>query len=69
MGEILTSENAVKKIKELQSKNKKVVTTNGCYDILHVGHVRYLQKSKCYGDYLFVMLNSDKSVKINKGVK
>ncbi len=67
MGELITAENAAEKIKELQSKNKIIVTTNGCYDILHVGHVRYLQKSKSYGDYLFVMLNSDSSVKINKG--
>jgi rfaE bifunctional protein nucleotidyltransferase chain/domain len=41
--------------------------TNGCFDILHVGHVRYLQKTKEYADYLIVMLNSDISVKSIKG--
>ncbi len=43
------------------------MTTNGCFDILHVGHVRYLQKSKSFGNYLMVLLNSDKSVKSIKG--
>lgn len=54
-------------IKDLRKQNKKIVTTNGCYDILHVGHVRYLQKTKSYGDVLIVMLNSDASVRRFKG--
>lgn len=67
MGKLVSQEEVVKIVKELQSNGKSVVTTNGCYDILHVGHVRYLQKSKEYADYLVVMLNSDISVKKNKG--
>lgn len=67
MGKLVSQEEVVKIVKELQSNGKTVVTTNGCYDILHVGHVRYLQKSKEYADYLVVMLNSDISVKKNKG--
>lgn len=46
---------------------KSVVFTNGCFDILHVGHVRYLQEAKECGDLLVVALNSDKSVKKLKG--
>lgn len=54
-------------VKEIQSSGKKVVATNGCFDILHVGHVRYLQETKKYADYSIVLLNSDKSVKLIKG--
>jgi rfaE bifunctional protein nucleotidyltransferase chain/domain len=46
---------------------KTIVTTNGCFDILHVGHVRYLQKTKEFADKLIVALNSDVSVKKIKG--
>mgnify|MGYP006099258795 FL=1 len=52
----------------LQKKsNKKVVFTNGCFDILHPGHIHLLRKAKLLGDILIVGLNSDKSVKILKG--
>lgn len=51
----------------LKKDGKTVVTTNGCFDILHVGHVRYLEKAKSFGDVLIVALNSDKSVKSIKG--
>ena len=54
-------------INKLRGENKTIVTTNGCFDILHVGHVRYLQKAKSFGDVLIVALNSDKSVKSIKG--
>lgn len=54
-------------IDKLHEEGKTVVTTNGCFDILHVGHVRYLQKTKSFGDVLIVLLNSDKSVKSIKG--
>ena len=52
---------------KLRSEGKTIVTTNGCFDILHVGHVRYLEKTKTYADVLIVALNSDKSVKSIKG--
>ena len=59
------------KIEELTNQNKKqgktIVATNGCFDILHVGHVRYLKKSKEFGDVLIVGLNSDASVRSIKG--
>ena len=55
------------KISSLKSKNKKIVFTNGCFDILHLGHLKYLEESKKLGDFLVVAINSDKSVKILKG--
>ena len=54
-------------LKKLREEGKTIVTTNGCFDILHVGHVRYLEKTKSFGDVLIVALNSDKSVKSIKG--
>jgi D-beta-D-heptose 7-phosphate kinase/D-beta-D-heptose 1-phosphate adenosyltransferase len=50
-----------------ERKRKKVVFTNGCFDVLHAGHVRYLKKAKSLGDILIVGLNSDSSVKKIKG--
>ena len=47
--------------------DKKIVFTNGCFDIIHVGHVRYLTKAKSFGDVLIVGLNTDESVKKLKG--
>src|SRR6056297_926342 len=55
--------------KYFQKLNDKIVFTNGCFDILHVGHVRYLNKAKQLGDILVIGLNSDSSVKIIKGEK
>ncbi len=57
----------LQKIKSIQQQNKKVVFTNGCFDLLHVGHVRYLAEAKKLGDYLVVGVNSDDSVKRLKG--
>jgi len=50
-----------------RSGGKKVVFTNGCFDLLHVGHVRYLAEAKAQGDLLVVGINSDESVKKLKG--
>ena len=54
-------------VKDLKNQNKKIVFTNGCFDILHIGHVKYLQKAKTLGDVLIVGLNSNESVKRLKG--
>lgn len=51
----------------LRAGGKKIVFTNGCFDILHAGHVRYLAQAKSYGDILVLGLNSDVSVRENKG--
>ena len=52
---------------DLKSKKKKIVFTNGCFDILHAGHIQYLREAKRLGDILILGLNSDESVKILKG--
>ena len=62
-----TQEEIIKIVRDGQAKGETFVVTNGCFDILHVGHVRYLEKTKEYADKLIVMLNSDKSVKAIKG--
>jgi rfaE bifunctional protein nucleotidyltransferase chain/domain len=58
---------AKKKVERLRSKNKKIVFTNGCFDILHIGHARYLYAAREMGDFLIVAMNSDRSVKAIKG--
>jgi len=60
-------EDFVKIIEEERKKGKKIVFTNGCFDIIHAGHVDYLEKAKKLGDFLVVGLNSDNSVKRLKG--
>ncbi len=64
---ILSQENLLALTEELKSQNQKIVFTNGCFDILHAGHVRYLREAKKLGDILILGLNSDKSVKRLKG--
>ena len=54
-------------VKRVRNSNQQIVFTNGCFDILHVGHVKYLQKAKSFGDILIVGLNSDDSVRRLKG--
>lgn len=54
-------------IQKEREKGKKIVFTNGCFDIIHAGHVDYLEKAKSLGDFLVVGLNSDDSVKRLKG--
>jgi len=64
---IKTISHAASAIKRLKHGNRKVVFTNGCFDILHAGHVNYLSKAKSLGDILVIGLNSDGSVKKIKG--
>ncbi|MDD5130695.1 MAG: D-glycero-beta-D-manno-heptose 1-phosphate adenylyltransferase [Candidatus Omnitrophica bacterium] len=52
-----------RKIMRLKHKGKRIVFTNGCFDILHYGHVKYLQDARNKGDYLVVAVNSDSSIK------
>jgi rfaE bifunctional protein nucleotidyltransferase chain/domain len=56
-------------VARLKTRRKKVVFTNGCFDILHVGHIRYLRKARSLGDILVVGLNTDRSVRQIKGEK
>ena len=67
MGQIVSRENIQQIVDELHQQNKTIVATNGCFDILHIGHIRYLQKTKSFADKLVVLLNSDLSVRSIKG--
>jgi len=63
MGKLKTLKEIRRIIKRLKQKNKKVVFTNGCFDILHYGHIKYLEKCKRLGNVLVIGLNSDASVR------
>ena len=67
MGKIVSQSEIVKIVREGQKSGKSFAATNGCFDILHVGHAIYLSKTKELADYSIVMLNSDSSVKLIKG--
>jgi len=54
---------------QLQKEGKRIVFTNGCFDLLHLGHATYLREAKALGDVLVVGVNSDASVQNNKGIK
>ena len=64
---ILSQGKLERTIQKLKKKGKTIVFTNGCFDILHPGHVFYLKKARKYGDILVVGLNTDKSVRRLKG--
>ncbi len=66
MGQVL-QQNQIDEFLAPFRNHKKIVFTNGCFDLLHIGHVRYLQQAKSLGDCLVVGLNSDDSVKRLKG--
>ena len=66
-GKIKTREELQRLIHNLKRSGKRIVFTNGCFDILHVGHVRYLEEAKSLGDVLVVGINSDRSVRGLKG--
>jgi D-glycero-beta-D-manno-heptose 1-phosphate adenylyltransferase len=69
MGYVVSVDELVKIRKEFKTNGKKVVFTNGCFDILHKGHVDYLNESKKLGDILVIGVNSDASVRRIKGEK
>lgn len=64
---ILSRENISKIATELKKQGKTIVFTNGCFDIIHLGHIYYLSEAKKLGDYLIIGLNTDSSVKKLKG--
>jgi D-beta-D-heptose 7-phosphate kinase/D-beta-D-heptose 1-phosphate adenosyltransferase len=66
---ILTRDVLESKLIQVRASEKKIVFTNGCFDILHLGHVRYLTDARSHGNILVVGLNSDVSVKLVKGDK
>jgi D-glycero-beta-D-manno-heptose 1-phosphate adenylyltransferase len=64
---IIHTEELAARAQELRAAGKKLVFTNGCFDLLHVGHVRYLQAARALGDILVVGVNGDQSVRELKG--
>lgn len=64
---VISLENAVVLAEKLRKKGRKIVVTNGCFDILHRGHAEYLFSAASLGDALFVLLNSDSSIRQLKG--
>ena len=64
---ILTREALIKKVSDERNRGAKIVLANGCFDLLHVGHVRYLQGAKELGDCLVVGINSDRQSQNLKG--
>lgn len=69
MNKILERNALSNELEKLRKKGKKIAFTNGCFDILHVGHVRYLREAKKTADVLVLALNSDSSVRSIKGEK
>mgnify|MGYP006077419213 FL=1 len=67
MGQFYSDTNALLEKLNAVRKNKKIVFTNGCFDLLHIGHVKYLKEAKSKGDFLIVGINADASVKRLKG--
>jgi D-glycero-beta-D-manno-heptose 1-phosphate adenylyltransferase len=67
MGTVVTRADLVQIREKLKREGRKVVFTNGCFDILHRGHIEYLTKAKALGDVLFVGMNTDASVRRLKG--
>lgn len=67
MGQLISLNKLITIRKKAKNQKEKVVFTNGCFDILHTGHIRFLKKAKKLGDILIVGLNSDSSVKKIKG--
>jgi len=67
MGSICTRDELLKRRAQWKKDGRTVVFTNGCYDILHPGHVRFLEQAKALGDVLVLGLNTDASVRRNKG--
>jgi rfaE bifunctional protein nucleotidyltransferase chain/domain len=67
MGKILSRPDLVRELETRRARGERIVFTNGCFDILHVGHARYLAQARALGDMLVVGLNSDRSVQELKG--
>jgi rfaE bifunctional protein nucleotidyltransferase chain/domain len=64
---IVSLEELAERAKGIRAKNGKLVLTNGCFDLLHLGHVRYLEQARALGDFLVVAVNGDDSVRALKG--
>ena len=65
---LIDIENLLIVIDKLKKQGKTIVSTNGCFDLLHYGHINYLERSKALGDVLIVLVNSDSSVRMLKSI-
>ncbi|PYS76806.1 MAG: D-glycero-beta-D-manno-heptose 1-phosphate adenylyltransferase [Acidobacteria bacterium] len=67
-GKLILDREELRRVREsLRAQGRRLVFTNGCFDLLHVGHVRYLEAARALGDALLVAVNSDRSVRALKG--
>jgi rfaE bifunctional protein nucleotidyltransferase chain/domain len=69
LGQVVTRDNLVRLVQQRKHDGERVVFTNGCFDLLHPGHVRLLEECRSLGDALIVAINTDASVRRNKGPK
>ncbi len=67
MNKIINTKEAIKLSEQLRGEGKTIVLVGGCFDILHIGHILFLEKAKHLGDVLFVLLESDETIKNSKG--
>jgi D-glycero-beta-D-manno-heptose 1-phosphate adenylyltransferase len=67
LAKVVSLEQFIERVAELKRSGKRVVFTNGCFDLLHPGHIRYLREARTLGDALVVAINSDRSVRTLKG--
>lgn len=65
---IVTAKKVVSIAKQLHAENRKIVLVGGCFDILHIGHIKFLQKAKKQGDLLFILLEPDSNITKSKGM-
>ena len=69
MGQIVNTEKITQIATELHKQSKRIVLVGGCFDILHIGHITFLEEAKKYGDCLMVLLESDEMIATTKGAK
>lgn len=69
ISKILSEEELIHIVNKLHNEKKVIISTSGCFDILHAGHIMYLEEAKARGDYLVLLLNSDASVRSLKGLE
>ncbi len=67
MGQVVTRDNLILAVQQRKRNGERVVFTNGCFDLLHPGHIRLLEECRSLGDVLVVAINTDASVRENKG--
>jgi len=67
VGELLTADALAERVRRLRSQGRTIAMANGCFDLLHVGHVRYLEAAAAEADVLVVAINDDASVRLLKG--